>query len=89
MTQPNVDELAQSIASDTGVPRETVSAMVSRTWQAFSDGAHVTDSSDLIVRRRAASAPSPSPLLHPRADRSSSSGRLGIRRLMPRPVYAR
>ncbi|MGN6651608.1 DUF3562 domain-containing protein [Trinickia sp.] len=52
MTQPNVDELAQSIASDTGVPRETVSAMVSRTWQAFSDGAHVTDYLPVLVTKR-------------------------------------
>lgn len=52
MTQPNVDELVQSIASDTGAPRETVSAMVSQTWQAFSDGARITDYLPVLVTKR-------------------------------------
>ena len=52
MTQPNVDELVQSIASDTGAPRETVSEMVSQTWQAYSDGARVTDYIAVLVTKR-------------------------------------
>lgn len=52
MTQPNVDDLVQAIASDTGAPRETVSAMVSQTWQAFSDGAHITDYLAVLVTKR-------------------------------------
>lgn len=52
MTQPNVDDLVQSIASDTGAPRETVSAMVSETWQAFSDGARITDYLPVLVTKR-------------------------------------
>jgi hypothetical protein len=52
MTQPNVDDLVQSIANDTGAPRETVSTMVSQTWQAFSDGAHITDYLAVLVTKR-------------------------------------
>jgi hypothetical protein len=52
MTQPNVDELVQSIATDTGAPRETVSEMVSQTWQTFSDGARVTDYLPVLVTKR-------------------------------------
>ncbi|MGG1948682.1 DUF3562 domain-containing protein [Trinickia sp. NRRL B-1857] len=52
MTQPNVDDLVQSIASDTGAPPETVSRMVSQTWQAFSDGARITDYLPVLVTKR-------------------------------------
>lgn len=52
MTQPNVEQLVQSIASDTGTPRETVSEMVSQTLQTFSDGARVTDYLAVLVTKR-------------------------------------
>lgn len=52
MTQPNVDELVQAITNDTGAPREMVSEMVSQTWRAFSDGAHVTDYLAVLVAKR-------------------------------------
>lgn len=52
MTQPNVSDLVQSIASDTGAPPETVSKMVSETWQAYSDGAHITDYLAVLVTKR-------------------------------------
>lgn len=52
MAQPNVEDLVQSIASDTGAPPETVSQMVTQTWQAFSDGAHITDFLAVLVTKR-------------------------------------
>ncbi len=52
MTQPNVDDLVQSIANDTGASPETVSEMVSQTWEAFSDGARVTDYLPVLVTKR-------------------------------------
>jgi hypothetical protein len=52
MTQPNVDDLVESIANDTGAPPETVSKMVSQTWQAFSDGARITDYLAVLVTKR-------------------------------------
>lgn len=52
MTQPNVDDLAKSIADDTGAPTETVREMVSQTWQAFSDGARITDYLGVLVTKR-------------------------------------
>lgn len=52
MTQPNVDDLVKSIADDTGTPPETVSRMVSQTWQAFSDGARITDYLAVLVTKR-------------------------------------
>jgi hypothetical protein len=52
MAQPNVDDLVESIAKDTGVPPETVSQMVSQTWEAFSDGAHITDYLAVLVTKR-------------------------------------
>jgi hypothetical protein len=52
MAQPNVEDLVQSIANDTGAPPETVSRMVAQTWQAFSDGAHITDFLPVLVTKR-------------------------------------
>jgi len=52
MAQTNVDDLVQAIANDTGAPPETVSQMVSQTWQAFSDGAHITDYLAVLVTKR-------------------------------------
>lgn len=52
MAQPNVDDLVQSIANDTGAPPETVSRMVSQTLQAFSEGASITDYLAVLVTKR-------------------------------------
>jgi hypothetical protein len=52
MAQPNLEDLVRSIANDTGAPPETVSRMVAQTWQAFSDGAHITDFLPVLVTKR-------------------------------------
>ncbi|WP_206956405.1 DUF3562 domain-containing protein [Trinickia acidisoli] len=52
MPPSNVDDLVQSIASDTGASPETVSKMVSQTWEAFSDGARITDYLAVLVTKR-------------------------------------
>ncbi|AJK46375.1 DUF3562 domain-containing protein [Burkholderia plantarii] len=51
-TQINIDEIVQSIASDTHTPKETVSALYEKTLAEYRDGARILDYIALLAAKR-------------------------------------